>query len=93
MEDRRGVLAVPSERPHPEHLPDHCGVAKQLLLVLCEAVEPCGDDALQRLRQWELVGRAALEEQLRELLCVERVAAGPLEESLLRIRGQDRPVE
>ncbi len=48
---------------------------------------------------WSVSGRpsssvgASLEEELRELLRVQRVAAGPLEESLLRFGGEDGPVE
>ena len=92
VERGRGV-AVPPERSHPEHLPDDGGIAKELLLVPREAVEPCGDDALERFRQAELLGRASLEEQLRELLRVERVASRSLEERLLRVRGEDGPIE
>ena len=91
MEDRRGV-SVPLQGSHPEDLSHDGCVAEELLLVLTEAVEPRRDDALQRLRQAELLGGALLEKQLRELLRVERVASRSLEEGLLRIGGEDGSV-
>ena len=71
------------QRPDPEHLADDGCVPQQLLLRRGEPVEPGGDDPLERLGQRELVRPAALEEELRELLGVEGVAAGALEERLL----------
>ena len=52
------------------------------LLRLGEAVEAGGDDALERLRERELVGRALLDVELDELLGVQRVAARALEQRI-----------
>ena len=79
---RRGICVAP-HRARPEHLADDGGVLEQLLLGVGQAVEPRGDDPLERLREAELAGRALLDVQLDELLCVEGVAAGALEERLL----------
>ena len=58
-----------------------------------ETVQARRDDALERLGQGELLRRAPLEVELGELLRVERVAARPLEERLLGLCRQHRPVE
>ena len=74
--------------PVQKTLPDDRCVPEELLLAVREPVEPCGDDALERLRERELVGGSALEVELRELLRVEGVAARPLEQRLLRVGGE-----
>ena len=60
----------------PEHLAEHRRVLEQALLLGREAVEPSGDDALDRLRERQVVGGAALDVEPRELLGIQRVAAG-----------------
>ncbi len=59
----------------PEDLADHCCVAQQVLLALGKPVEAGRDDSLEGLGEPELVGGAPFEEELGELLCIERVAA------------------
>ena len=86
-------LGVPTDRARPEHLADDRGILEQLLLARREAVEAGGDDALERLRQRQLLRRAPLEVELDELLGVERIPARALEQSLLRVRREHRAVE
>jgi hypothetical protein len=83
MEHRAGFALVASERSDPEHLAQDCGIPQELLLLVRKAVEPRRDDALERLRERELLRRSALEVELGELLRVQRVAASALEERLL----------
>ena len=82
-------------REHPERgfgepLSEHGGVVEQAPFVRCEAVEPGGDQGVQRLRNLELldlcgeaVGRtllneqAAVEQHSHRLDCVERHALRP----------------
>lgn len=47
----------------------------------------------QRFRERELVRGAAFEEELDELLGVQRVTAGALEQRLLRLGGENRSLE
>ena len=75
----RGVRAS-ADRARPEDLADDGCVLKEALLGLGEPVETGGDDALQRLRERQLLRRSLLDVELDELLRVERVAAGPLEQ-------------
>jgi hypothetical protein len=67
----------------PEHFADDRGIPKQLLLPRLQPVETGGDDPLQRLGEGEPFRRTALDEELGELLGVERVPACSLEEGLL----------
>ena len=92
MEYGRGV-AVSTERADPEDLPDNRSVAKQVLFALREAVEARRDDALERLGQRQILRRSPLEEEFRELLRVERIASGTLEERVLGFGGEHGPVE
>src|SRR5205823_4283561 len=75
----------------PEDLAEHGRVLDEPLLVGAEAVEPCGDDALDRLG--ELVGGPALDIEPCELLRIERVATRSFEELALRCRGEERLFE
>ncbi len=80
----------------PEHLADHGGVLQECLPVGAQRVETGGDQRLQRLRQLQLVRhreQVAVGEQPDELLRVERVPAGVLEERPLERLGQDGPFE
>ena len=86
----RSVSRSRADRARPEHLADDGCVLQQALLRLRETVEARGDDALERLRERELLGRALLDVELDELLGVERVAARSLEERLLRRRRRAR---
>ena len=79
------AASAPSDRARPEHLADDGRVLQQALLRVGQPVEAGGDDALKRLRERELVRRALLRVELDELLRVERIAAGPLEQGLLRV--------
>ena len=71
----------------PEHATENGGVLQQLLLLAVEHVEAGGDDALDGLGERGAV--RALVEQADELLRVQRVAAGPLEERRLDV-GRNR---
>ena len=81
------------ERSAPEHLPDHCGVLQERLLLIGEPVQPGGDDALERLRERVAPRSSRARAELGELLGVERVSARSLEERLLRLRGEHRSLE
>ena len=83
-ECRRAFDVVAVERAAPERLAEHGRVEQQLLLLRRERVEPRGDDPLHRLGQ-VAAGVAALGEHARELLGVERVAAGAREQLLLLV--------
>ena len=74
-------------------LPTTAASCRRLFSGVGKPVETGGDDALERLRERELVGRALLGVELDELLRVERIAAGPLEQGLLRLGGEQRPAE
>ena len=88
----RGV-GVASEPARPEHLPDDGCILQEALLGVRKPVEASGNDALKGLREGELIRRALLDVQLDELLRVERVAAGSLEQRLLRLGRQHRASE
>ena len=81
------------DRAGPKHLADDRRVLEEAFLRVREPVEAGGDDALKRLRERELVGRASLDVELDELLCVQRVAASSLEQGLLRIGRKKRSSE
>ena len=81
---KRSCLAfVSTQRARPEDLADDRGIVENRLLIGREAVEAGGDDPLQRLGEWEVVRRSALDVELRELLGVERVAFRAFEQRLL----------
>ena len=88
-----GHVRVTSDRARPEHLADDGRVLEEAFLRVRETVEAGGDDALKCLRKRELVSRAPLGEELDELLCIQRVAARPLEQGLLRIGRKQWPGE
>ena len=81
------------QRPRPEHLAENGGILENGLLPRREPVEPRCDDPLQRLGQRKILRRAALEVELGELLGVERVALGALEQCLLDLGRQERALE
>ena len=81
------------DRARPEDLPDNGTVLHELLLGSGQCVEASRDDALNGLGQRQVVRRATLRVQARELLCIERVPAGPLEQRLLRLRREGSLVE
>ncbi len=80
--ERRRCRVVASECAGPEDLPDDSRVEHEALLVLAEAVQASGNDALERLRQGELGRRAALDVEFGELLGVQWVPAGTLEKAV-----------
>ena len=84
---------VSAQRARPEDLADDGGVLEGRLLLGREPVEAGGDDPLQRLGKRQVVRRAALEVELRELLGVERVALRALEQRLLDLRREQRALE
>ena len=53
-----------------------------------KCVQASRDDALQRLGQRQVVRRAALDEEIRELLRIEGVSAGTLEERMLGLASR-----
>src|SRR3954447_19743107 len=80
MECRLGSLGIDPgkrcRRTRPEDLPEDGRVEQQPLLVPAEPVQARGDDALDRLRQRQILRGPALHVEPRELLRVERVPAG-----------------
>ena len=93
MERGGRYVGFASDRTRPEDLADDSRVLQQALLRVGQAVETGGDDALERLGKGELVRRAPFRIQLDELLGVERIAPRPLEQSLLRFGGEQRPAK
>ncbi len=87
------VLIASVECACPEHLADDGGVLEQPLLGCAQPVDARGDDALQGLRQAELVGRSPFAVEVGELLCVERISTGALEQRLLILDGEERRLE
>ena len=86
LERVEALLEIPTsvfsrERAEPEDLADHSRVLQQRLLLGLQRVEPRGDDALHRLGQRQVVVRCALGQHTDELLRVQRVAAGAVEQS------------
>ena len=71
VQRRDRVARVAAERAGPKHLPDDGSILEERLLVAGQAVESGGDHALERLGQRQLVGGAALDVEIGELLCVE----------------------
>ena len=71
---------VAAKRSGPEDLSDDCRVPQELLLREGQPVETRRDDALERFRQGQRLRRPLLEEELRELLGVEGITAGSLEQ-------------
>ena len=80
---RLGGVAV--KRSGPEHLSDDCRVPQELLLREGQPVESRRDDALERFRQGQRLRGPLLEEELSELLGVEGITAGSLEQRGLRL--------
>ena len=72
----------------PEDLADDGRVTEQVLLGFCKPVEAGRDDSLERLGKPELVGGAPFQEQLGELLRIERIAACAFQQRLLGLGGQ-----
>ena len=91
MESRLRRLAVVSEAADPEHPPEDGRVLEQLLLVPVEDVEAGGDDALHGLGEAGALG--ALVEEAHELLRIQRVATGALEQRCLDIGGDGGALE
>lgn len=92
MEEALGV-ATALDRARPEDLAHHRGSLEQALLLRRQAVQPGGDEALERLRQRQRRSRAALSVEPGELLSVERVAAGALEQEQLHVGAEHRALE
>ena len=77
----------------PEYPSDHGGIVEERLQLGTKRVEPGSHERLHRLGHGEPLDVAALDEHPRELLCVERVSTGALEERALRLGGKERALE
>lgn len=75
----RVAIAHRFERTGPEDLAEHGRVVEQRLPLRRDRVQARGDDALHRVGQREILGRAALAEHPHVLLGVERVATCPFQ--------------
>ncbi len=80
------------QRSRPEHLAENRGVLKQGLALGAQRVQAGCDQRLKRLRNRDVVA-GTFAQHLHELLGVERVAAGALEQALLRLGREHRPFE
>ena len=80
------------ERREPEHLPEHGSVLQQDLLGGRKRVQPGGDDPLHRLRERQ-PSSPELRGQARELLRIEGVSAGPVEERALQLGREHGPLQ
>ena len=101
----RSRSPICGDRTGPEHLPDHRRIRQQRLRVRLQRVQPGGDQRLHRLRERhlrtlpQLPARALPDQQVavfqqpHELLRIERVAAGTLEDRLLQLGRQHRRVQ
>ncbi len=77
------AVAHRDERTRPEHLAEHRGVLEEALAIRRERVETRCDQgvhALRKLRGLRSLREPALRDEPDELLCVQRVAARPLED-------------
>ena len=83
--------ALATEGSQPEDSPDHGCVLEQRLLLGRQRVEPGGDDALHGLREHDLA--RARDEHPSELLGIERVASGVLEQPRLQVGVERRTAE
>lgn len=93
MQRLRSFPFVALKTAGPEDLADDGGILEKAFLGARQAVEARRDDALQRLRQREPFGGATFEVEVGELLGVQWVAAGSLQQRLLGLGGDDRTVE
>src|SRR5919204_1707626 len=85
--------AAVHETAQPEHLAHDGRVLKQLLLAARKTIESRGDDSLDRLRDLVLPRTSLVGHHLRELLGIERVAAGAREQSALLLGFEHRRPE
>ena len=86
----------------PEHLPQHRRVLEEGLALLGKGVKAGRDQCLDRLGERHvrclsesaaLVEEIAVAQHPHELLGIQRVSAGPLEQELLRLRREHRPFQ
>ncbi len=93
----RVALSHAGESSGPEHLADHGGVLEHALALGRERVQAGGDQGLHRVREEYLRERVAQEiavaEQTHELLRIQRVAAGAVEQCVLGRARQHRPLQ
>ena len=90
------VASAVDQRAPPEHLADHGGVLKQLLLDAGQRIEARGDETLKRVRQLKLraVARLALlDDHPCKLLGVQGISTRAREDSGLHLCRQDRPLQ
>ena len=73
----------------PEHLAQDGGLLDHLLVGRRQGIKASGDDRLHALGQGLL--QPAFLDQPDELLRVQRISAGPLDQCLLNVGGQQRP--
>ena len=89
VQQRVGRMLVSAKRSGPEDLADHRRVLEDRLFLGREAVEARGDDPLERLGERHVFRGAALEVELCELLCVQRVALRAIQQRLLDLGRQN----
>ena len=101
----RVALAHLRDRSGPEHLADHRRIRQQRLRLWLQRVQPGGDQRLHRLRERHLRTLSQLParahplkqipvlEQADELLRVQRVATGAVEDRLLQLHRDHRRLE
>ena len=90
----RITIAHRDERTRPEHLAHDGGVLQQALALGRERVQASGDQRLHRVRDVHLLFQLTpVRQQTHELLRVQRVPAGSLEQRPLRLRRQNRSFE
>src|SRR5204863_863762 len=76
------------ERARPENLADHRGILQEAFALRRQGVESRSDQRLNALREGDpvaVVAEAAVGNEAHELLRIERVAAGPLENRPLHL--------
>ena len=89
----RRLVRLAAQRPVQKTFPRTEASRRSSFSSRCQSVEARRDDALESLGQGERLGRTLLEEELRELLGVERIAARSLEQHELRVGGEHGPIE
>ena len=84
------VRASADDGAEPEHLAEHRRFLQQAFLVRRQCVDPCGDDALHGLGQWELAGIRAFREHPHVLLGKQRIAARSVQQDELCLGRHQR---
>src|SRR6266508_1327749 len=85
-----GARTTIDEAAEPEDLAENGCVLQQLLFLRWKAVEPRGDDALQRLGHWQVLSLTSLKRHCRVLLGIERITTRSREQRVLKSRIEQR---